>query len=229
MDQHHHALTYNYHLQPASTAPWLHQRTRKRVRDNRPSSTQIHADTVRKLFDAQRVHISHQDDAMMLDDTCPYTSSKETPYVAYDDLHSSEREEMEQDTLPPSQPTPPSQRRIRDFFAPRPQSAPHSSHTISIHPRSPTPQEISAGAPAPVLRERSSMGVLGGMNTPSPTTEGVFDLGQHSGAVQVVGAGMNVGAVAAVAAGSCLPIDFRSAALLQWEGRRSEVDAMVMG
>ncbi|KIV95293.1 hypothetical protein PV10_02965 [Exophiala mesophila] len=54
--QHAQSWTWN-----ASAIPYLNSRTRKRHRDNRPDENEIHDNTMRKLYDAQRLHL---DEAM---------------------------------------------------------------------------------------------------------------------------------------------------------------------
>jgi hypothetical protein len=183
--------TSAYHLPITSNAPWLHSRTRKRVRDNRPDESQIHSDTVRKLFEAQKPHHS-QEDAMMMDTDDFYQHhSLPTPPMEVEEEMIEDPTSMDAietvaatDLLVPEA----NQRSLHDFFRRHQQdrqpnelpttppaiiesTVPLYTQQILFTTRPPTQQEIAAGAPAPVLRQRSSMGVLGEINTPPPSRD----------------------------------------------------------
>ena len=227
--------TFNYHLLPASNAPWLNSRTRKRVRDNRPDETQIQFDTVRRLFQAQRPQ-QHQAEDSTMDGLDYYNSPTAASPPIGEHMH-------ERETFPMATPDldvpEANQRSLHDFFGsrvPRKQQFSHShSNSITFElehhrqqqgstARPPTPQEISAGAPAPVfLRERSSMGFLSSINTsPAPShdeREIYEDIPATLGGI--VG-GMATG-------GGFLPCDFRSRADVEAMMGACRGDAMVMG
>ncbi|KPI39817.1 uncharacterized protein AB675_3457 [Cyphellophora attinorum] len=182
--------TSTYHLPITTNAPWLNSRTRKRVRDNRPDESQIHSDTVRKLFEAQKPHLP-QEDAMMMDSDDFYqNNSLPTPpmdveeEMAEDPANEDASAAATADLLVPEA----NQRSLHDFFRrqqPHQQvnvfpltppavvesTVPLYTQQILFTTRPPTQQEIAAGAPAPVLRQRSSMGVLGEINTPPPSRD----------------------------------------------------------
>ncbi|KIW98957.1 uncharacterized protein Z519_00620 [Cladophialophora bantiana CBS 173.52] len=66
-------ISYNSDTHPYLTVrikavPYLNSRTRKRYRDDRPNEEIIHENTLRKLYDAQRLHL---DEAMPMSDVIP--------------------------------------------------------------------------------------------------------------------------------------------------------------
>jgi hypothetical protein len=218
------------------TAPWLNSRTRKRVRDNRPSESQIHHDTVRRLFTAQQQCVipmttaADRDMMMILDDDSAPSFTE--PYI----LPSPSAEPMLEDeedychNAAPIGVPEANQRSIHDFFArqkgkeredrdahhPRPLTAPTPALAVPIITTEAEPQLL--------LRERRSFGVLSGMNH---TNMGgaAGDMFSNAATMGALGAAAAATSAAAVSAGSCLPIDFKPAevvvALME--------DAMVMG
>ena len=64
-----HASPYTFYK--ISPVPYLGSRTRKRYRDDRPDEETIHENTLRKLYDAQRLHLDEAvplSEAMSIDD-----------------------------------------------------------------------------------------------------------------------------------------------------------------
>lgn len=182
--------TFDSHVPSLSCAPWHNSRTHKRVRDNRPDQDQIHTDTVRRLFQAQKTQ-QQTEDAMMMDgDDYYHGSSLPSPPIEEEDMYDSPQTDLQAPEA--------NQRSLHDFFGRRSHPVKHVPHddlpptppclnddSMALEPspfpcantqsllRPPTPQELSAGAPAPVhvgmlLRERPSMGFLSSLNTTPP-------------------------------------------------------------
>ena len=57
--------THTINFYRVTAIPFLNTRTRKRYRDDRPNEEVIHENTLKKLFDAQRLHL---DEAMPMSD-----------------------------------------------------------------------------------------------------------------------------------------------------------------
>lgn len=219
------AFSPSSYFSPTPAAPWLHTRTRKRVRDNRPSETQIHTTTMRLLFDAQRPHTQQSDDAtmMMLDD---YSPVPEPIIMPFDDNTISLDDDAQMthlDTAPEA-----NQRSIHDFFARQKGKEREQQPVVAASSHS-VVQRLQHELHAPLLREKRSFGVLSGMNRASGdcgfwAAAGTTDaLASEAALLAASAAQMVQGPVAAV--GSCLPCDFRPAE----EVRALMEDAMVMG
>jgi hypothetical protein len=204
-------------------APWLHTRTRKRVRDNRPADEgQIHSDTVRRLFDAQRGALNQrggfgEDLAMAtgLEDTAMSAFMEPHILTAVADKMDVEAMEAMEEVENCSIGAPEAnQRSIHDFFARMKGKEREESPVIHAEPVvAASLAEVQQQQLSP-LKEKRSFGVLSGMNGASGTGEAT---GLYHDAAAVLSGAMS--------ASSCLPCDFRSAevvvALME--------DAMVMG
>ncbi|ETN38519.1 uncharacterized protein HMPREF1541_06554 [Cyphellophora europaea CBS 101466] len=199
----HSALT-QYNTMPsysnyAPHAPWLHTRTRKRVRDNRPSQSQIHAATLQRLFSAQRSH-AFGEDAMMLDDMEPDMHTE--PMIVPEECFQTDDDGtlQQQDVMASVELGAPeaNQRSLHDFFAR--QKGKQPAVTLPLPPPLPLLE--------PQLRERRSFGVLGMMNAGSvePEVEPLAPKALTPGAC-------------------CLPCDFRTAEVVA----ALVEDAMVVG
>jgi hypothetical protein len=205
-------------------APWLHTRTRKRVRDNRPADeSQIHSDTVRRLFDAQRGALNQR--GGFGEDLAMATGPEDTAMSAFMDAHilTADADEMDVEAMGAMEEVEncsigapeANQRSIHDFFArmkgKEREEAPviHANTVVAA-----SLVEVQQQQQSSPLREKRSFGVLSGMNGASGTGEAT---GLYHDAAAVLSGAMS--------ASSCLPCDFRSAevvvALME--------DAMVMG
>ncbi|KIX96068.1 uncharacterized protein Z520_08323 [Fonsecaea multimorphosa CBS 102226] len=95
--------------------PYLNSRTRKRYRDDKPNEEVIHENTLRKLYDAQRLHL---DEAMPMSDVISLDQDGLPMYNEADDT-----EMMTDDVLPPEAEIPqtaqPNQTTIDAFFGGR--------------------------------------------------------------------------------------------------------------
>ncbi|OAL31647.1 hypothetical protein AYO20_08190 [Fonsecaea nubica] len=58
-----------YDFLRVKAVPYLNSRTRKRYRDDRPDEETIHENTLKKLYEAQRLHL---DEAMPMSDVIPF-------------------------------------------------------------------------------------------------------------------------------------------------------------
>jgi non-ribosomal peptide synthetase component F len=185
-------------------APWLNSRTRKRVRDSRPSELQIHHDTVRRLFAAQR----QDDTGMMMVDLEEPAQSFHEPYIVAND--SAEQEAMVEEADVAIGVPEANQRSIHDFFARQKGKEPAEIASVDVHQTH-------------ELREQRSFGVLSSMNRSGSHGSLAGAAGDVFGNASPV-AGMMAGA-GPVMPVSCLPCDFRPAeavvAIME--------DAMVIG
>ena len=121
--------TEPYHLPllesqwPSATeyAPWLNVRTRKRVRDNRPSEEQIHHATIQKLFNAQKQEVKDTQMAFhpVEEETFPMDIDMDIDML-------DDGESAVQAILPPE----PNQRSIHDFFANGPSAPPPKQRSM---------------------------------------------------------------------------------------------------
>jgi hypothetical protein len=63
-----------YELSRVKAVPYWNLRTRKRYRDDRPNEDSIHENTLKKLYDAQRLHL---DEAMPMSDVLDFEEKQQ--------------------------------------------------------------------------------------------------------------------------------------------------------
>jgi hypothetical protein len=192
-------------------APWLNMRTRKRVRDNRPTEREIHSSTLTKLFSAARAARRSDDSAMSLDDDEVMLPEIQ---MQYEDPGEVQVYDPDSDLSMGMASAPEAnQRSLHDFFprhkgkekvmAPAAVSSPMLSSPptrldgSSLRDMAGTMGVLEAQT-TQQLRERRSMGFLGGMNG-----AGRVGCGDEGPASMERGRSLP-------ASGSRLPIDFRA-------------------
>lgn len=227
----------------APNAPWLHTRTRKRVRDNRPSESQIHDATMRRLFDAQRAHHQHHtmEDAPMMEDgadmplghnmmdTFSEPAILPSPTLLDDEAQEMQLEDYAINLSVCGGAPEANQRSIHDFFARQKgkerECVPVGVSSIPMPMSVPSETGPTIVAPQQVhhqqpLKERRSFGVLGDIANRGAATAAGAMVGSPglTGPLLTPGGGGTV-------TGSCLPCDFRPAEVVH----AMMDDAMVMG